>query len=98
MRRWRPRQRPVAPAGRVLLGIVTRRDLVRTLARDDEVIATAVRRRLAGYGGDDRWTVRVRDGEVAIRDRLDDPTDRHVAVVLAQSVPGVVAARVVAEQ
>jgi CBS domain-containing protein len=75
-----------------LLGIVTRRDLVRALARDDDAIAAAVRHRLETYGGCDRWTVEVHEGQVRIGDELDDPTDRHVAVVLAQSVPGVVAA------
>jgi osmotically-inducible protein OsmY len=47
---------------------------------------------VAAYGGSDRWTVEVTDGEVSIRDEFDDPTDRHVAVVLAQSVPGVISA------
>jgi CBS domain-containing protein len=75
-----------------LVGIVTRRDLVRAFARDDEAIAAAVRHRLAAYGGSDRWTVEVTDGEVSIHDQFDDPTDRHVAVVLAQSVPGVISA------
>jgi CBS domain-containing protein len=79
--------------GTRLVGIVTRRDLVRAFARDDEVIAAAVRQRLTAYGGD-RWTVEVHDGEVAISDELDDPADRHVAAVLAQSVPGVISARV----
>ncbi len=88
---------PVVDTGR-LVGIVTRRDLVRALARDDAVIAAAVRHRLAAYGGPDRWTVEVDEGEVTIRDEFDDPTDRHVAVVLAQSVPGVVAARATAVQ
>lgn len=78
--------------GERLVGVVTRRDLVRALARDDEAIARAVRHRLAVYGGSGRWTVQVRDGEVFIGDAFDDPTDRHVAVVLAESVPGVLAA------
>ena len=80
------------PDGGRVVGIVTRRDLVRALARDDEAIAAAVRHRLEAYGGCDRWTVAVRDGQVRIGDALDDATDRHVAVVLAESVPGVVSA------
>jgi CBS domain-containing protein len=84
---------PVVDGARAV-GIVTRRDLVRAFARDDEAIAAAVRHRLTSYGGSDRWTVEVTDGEVSIRDEFDDPTDRHVAEVLAQSVPGVIAARV----
>jgi CBS domain-containing protein len=78
-------------SGRVV-GIVTRRDLIRALARDDDAIAAAVRHRLEAYGGCDRWTVEVHEGKVHIGDTFDDPTDQHVAVVLAQSVPGVVSA------
>lgn len=89
----RVRSIPILDGTRVT-GIVTRRDLVRALATDDEAIAAAVRHRLAAYGGGDRFTVEVREGEVSIHDELDDPTDRHVAVVLAQSVPGVLSARV----
>jgi CBS-domain-containing membrane protein len=82
---------PIVDAGR-LVGIVTRRDLLAALARDDETIAAAVRQRLTAYGGSERWTVAVTDGTVSIQDTHNDPTDRHVAEVLAQSVPGVVAA------
>lgn len=80
------------PDGDRVVGIVTRRDLVRALARDDDAIAEAVRHRLEAYGGCERWTVTVRDGQVRIGDAMDDATDRHVAVVLAESVPGVVSA------
>ena len=81
------------PGGGRVVGIVTRRDLVRALARDDDAIAAAVRHRLEAYGGCHRWSVTVHDGEVDIGDTFDDPIDRHVAVVLAQSVPGVVSAQ-----
>ncbi len=80
------------PDGGRVAGIVTRRDLVRALARDDKAIAAAVRHHLEAYGGCDRWTVAVRDGQVRIGDAMDDTTDRHVSVVLAESVPGVVSA------
>ncbi|NIJ12286.1 CBS domain-containing protein [Saccharomonospora amisosensis] len=78
--------------GKRLVGIVTRRDVVRALSRDDTAIARDVRRRLMIYGGPDRWTVEVDDGVVTIVDEYDDPTDRHVATLLAESVPGVVRA------
>ncbi|HEY8374244.1 MAG TPA: CBS domain-containing protein [Pseudonocardiaceae bacterium] len=80
---------PVVEGSRVV-GIVSRRDLVRTITRDDQVIARDVRHRLEIYGGRGRWTVEVRQGAVRIRDEYHDPTDRHVAAVLAQAVPGVV--------
>ncbi|SHF69806.1 CBS domain-containing protein [Streptoalloteichus hindustanus] len=79
---------PVTDGAR-LVGIVTRRDVVRTLTRDDATIEADVRHRLEIYGGFDRWSVRVRQGVVTIGDVFDDPTDEHVARVLAQAVPGV---------
>jgi CBS domain-containing protein len=80
--------------GSVLVGVVTRRDLVAVLARTDAQIAADVRGKLAAYGGSDRWTVGVREGDVTVQDEFDDATDRHVALVLAEAVPGVVHATV----
>lgn len=85
---------PVVDEGRVV-GIVTRRDLVRTIARDDSLIAADIRRRLEAYGGLDRWTVHAQQGSVTITDAYADPADHHVALVLAQAVPGVVHVEVV---
>lgn len=85
------RSMPIVDGSRVV-GIVTRRDLVRVIGRDDDLIAADVRHRLANYAGPDRWTVRVRDGVVSLGDEYDDATERHVAIVIAESVPGVVAA------
>jgi len=89
----RVRSMPIVDGSRVV-GIVTRRDLVRVLARDDREIATDVRHRLAHYGGPNRGTVAVCDGVVELGDEYADPTDRHVAVVLAEAVPGVTTVRV----
>ena len=77
-----------------LVGIITRRDLVRTLARDDALIAADVRKGLECYGAPDRWTVHVEQGSVTITDQYADPAEHHVALVLAQAVPGVVHAEV----
>ena len=85
------RSMPIVDGSRVV-GIVTRRDIVRVIARDDATIAGDVRHRLEIYGGDRRWRVDVHDGIVDIGDEFDDATDRHVATVLAESVPGVVRA------
>jgi len=74
-----------------LVGILTRRDLMRCISREDALVAADVRRRLDLYSGPGRWTVTARAGVVTItddRDR-DDPTDRHVVHVLAVAVPGV---------
>ncbi|MFC0432076.1 CBS domain-containing protein [Kutzneria buriramensis] len=80
--------------GRGVVGIVTRRDLLRAIATDDATVLTAVRSRLSAYGGGDRWSVTVYDGVVEIVDDFDDATDRHVAQVIAESVPGVAEVRV----
>ncbi|MBK1783174.1 CBS domain-containing protein [Prauserella cavernicola] len=82
--------------GRRLVGILTRRDLVRMLARTDEALARDIRHRLAFFGGPSRWAVEVSHGEATIIDRFDSETDRHVALVLAEGVPGVLRARCVA--
>ena len=84
---------PIVDGSR-LVGVVTRRDLVRALARTDEVIADDVRQRLAAYAGHGGWTVSVRDGEVVIDAAFPDERSALVAVALAEAVPGVAGARV----
>ncbi|MFI5589475.1 HPP family protein [Amycolatopsis sp. NPDC051758] len=78
--------------GSAVVGIVTRGDIVRVLAREDTEIARDVKHRLEIYGGGGRWKIDVRDGYVHIVDQYNDDTDRHVAQLLALAVPGVVAA------
>jgi CBS domain-containing protein len=78
--------------GSAVVGIVTRGDIVRVLAREDTDIARDVKHRLEIYGGSGRWKIDVRDGCVHIADQFDDDTDRHVAQLLALAVPGVIAA------
>ncbi|MEC3982393.1 CBS domain-containing protein [Amycolatopsis sp. H20-H5] len=84
----RLRSMPIVDGSRVV-GIITRRDLVRVIARDDRTIAADVRHRLAEYGEPGRWTIAVAGGVVEIGDEFDNETDRHVATILAESVPGV---------
>jgi CBS domain-containing protein len=84
----RIRAMPIVDGGKVV-GVVTRGDIVRVLARDDRSIAADVRHRLEIYGGLNRWKVEVHDGVVRIVDAFDSNTDRHVATVLARAVPGV---------
>lgn len=82
----RIRSIPIVDGARVV-GIVTRRDLLRTLTRNDADIETEVRQVLADYG--EHPGLRVRDGVVDIDDRFDRPADRRAAEILARTVPGV---------
>lgn len=88
------RAMPIVDDAKVV-GIVTRGDIVRVLARDDHAIAADIRHRLEIYGGLNRWTVDVEAGVVRITDTFDNGADRHVAAMLAQAVPGVVDAQAV---
>ena len=75
--------------GRRLVGIVSRRDLLRTLVRDDAAVRAEVCARLADYAGrPDPWHVDVNDGIVIVRGHFDEGEQRIVDV-LARSVPGV---------
>jgi CBS domain-containing protein len=71
------------PSGDRLVGIITRRDLMRCIGREDALVAADVRHRLQIYRGPGRWTVDARAGRVTITDEYDNPDDRHVAHVLA---------------
>jgi len=87
---------PVVEPGGVLAGILSRRDLVRTVGTDDASLAAAVRRRLGIYSGPGRWDVGVHDGAVTLSGACADPVERHTAAVIAEQVPGVAEVVVVA--
>lgn len=82
---------PVVDGDR-LAGIVTRRDVLRTIARDDRDIARDVRHRLAVVSRRS-WDVEVVDGIVTLLSEATDPRERHVAQVVAAALPGVVEVR-----
>jgi CBS domain-containing protein len=80
---------PVLDGGR-LVGVVSRRDVLRSVLRTDEVLMHEVQQRLDGYaGGTHRWTATVADGTVTIDGTFDDDTEQRVVSVLAHTVPGV---------
>ena len=85
---------PVVHEGH-LAGIVTRRDMLRSISREDWIIEAEIRHRLDMIGSTYRWTVAVSDGKVSIEDKMNDATDRHVAEVLARAVAGVTDVRIV---
>jgi CBS domain-containing protein len=73
-----------------LIGMVSRRDILRTVIRTDDVLTHEVQHRLDEYaGGVRRWTVTVSDGAVDIDGPFDDEAERAVVSVMARTVPGV---------
>ncbi|MET9230112.1 CBS domain-containing protein [Lentzea sp. NPDC003310] len=87
---------PVVDEGR-LAGVVTRRDMLRSITRADWVVEAEIRHRLGILGGARRWEVAVSGGLVSIVDRMGDATERHVADVLVRAVAGVTDVRFVRE-
>jgi CBS domain-containing protein len=80
---------PIVDGG-TLIGIVSRRDLLRTLLRDDAVLAAEVRARLDELAGSERWRASVRDGVATIHGPFDDARLRDAAVRLVSTVPGII--------
>jgi CBS domain-containing protein len=79
---------PVVDDQRRLVGMVSRSDVVRALARDDDAIAQDVRRLFddLGHAG---WAVHVAGGVVEVTD-VGDAAQRSLAHALSRTVPGVV--------
>ncbi|MDN5762774.1 MAG: CBS domain-containing protein [Microlunatus sp.] len=84
----RRRSMPVVASDQVV-GVVTRRDVVATMARSDEAILAEVRRRLGTIEGGEQWLVRVQSGVVHLRGK-SDPRLQSNAIQAADSVSGVV--------
>ncbi|SDP46138.1 CBS domain-containing protein [Nakamurella panacisegetis] len=83
------RSMPIVDGTR-LVGVVTRRDILRMLTRSDAQIADDVRAHLRVLGGRGRWTVQVVNGDVSVWDQFNQESDREVAKVLAEGVPGAI--------
>jgi CBS domain-containing protein len=79
--------------GRRVVGIVARRDLLEVLARSDEDITRDLEALLAAeLGAPSPYRVTVQDGVVDLTGP-PDPVDRQLVMLLARSVPGVLAVR-----
>jgi predicted transcriptional regulator len=78
---------PVVRAGQVV-GIVSRSDVIRMLARTDDTIRAEVEALLAEIG-EAGWMVDVEDGVVQLQGPKDERRRRVVRVV-ARTVPGVI--------
>jgi CBS domain-containing protein len=82
---------PVVDDGHLLVGILSRSDVVRALARDDTLIAEDIIGVFRDLGHPD-WVVEVTEGVVEITG--PDPTQHSLAHTIARTVQGVVAVRV----
>jgi CBS domain-containing protein len=75
-----------------LVGIVSRRDILRAMVRGDDVLTAEVQHRLDEYAdGQHRWTATVEAGVARITGDFDDSIEQGVVAVLARTVPGVAA-------
>lgn len=80
---------PVVEEG-LLVGIVARRDLLRTMVCTDDVITANVRGLLDKYAGSRRhWEIRVADGAVTVSGDFADTAERSLVGALVRTVGGV---------
>ncbi|MCM4076249.1 CBS domain-containing protein [Paractinoplanes hotanensis] len=79
--------------GDTLVGIVSRRDILRAMVRTDETLVREVQHRLDEYAPG-RWTASVHKGVATVVGAFADSTEREIAAVLARTVPGVADVRI----
>ena len=81
--------------GLTVVGVITRRDLLRAIvAHDDAKLTADITQRLSSFDRPDRWNISVQAGVADITDYLDEPGDLAAAQRIADAIPGVVHATV----
>ena len=83
--------------GERVVGIVSRRDVLRMLVRDDDAIRLEVERRVAEVAGGHARLVEVAEGIVTVSG-TGDAEDDMIAALAARTVPGVVRVDVAAHR
>ena len=79
---------------RNVVGIVSRRDILRAAVRGDDVLAKEVQYRLDEYAdGARRWTATVDGGVATVSGDFTNDTERTVVTVLTRTVPGISAVK-----
>lgn len=74
-----------------LVGIVSRRDVLKTLLRDDSAIRADAMERLTEYEPDaSRWDVEVTEGVITVTGHIDDDKEKRLIQALLRTVPGAV--------
>ena len=85
----RVRAVPVLHEGE-LVGVVSRRDVLRTLVRDDAAITADARRRLDEFVPNTSWRVEAADGVVTATARAADEREERLVDSILHTIPGVV--------
>lgn len=85
------RRLPVVDGDGYVVGILTRSDLVRAMARGDDDLIASVREGLGDLGIENfvALDISAQSGEVTIRGTTDRKTTRDLAIGIATRVPGV---------
>jgi CBS domain-containing protein len=77
-------------SGGDLVGVVSRRDVLRSLLRDDTAIEAEARERLSEYNPDLAWQLTVDDGVITVTAQLPEQREQRLVDALLRTIPGVV--------
>jgi CBS domain-containing protein len=80
--------------GDAIVGIISRRDILRAMVRSDDTLRQDAQQRLDEYAdGERRWTVSVTRAVATVVGGYTDDSERAVVEILVRTVPGVAAMR-----